>query len=878
MEAVQRQELHLRDYLRLIRKRYRLILACVVLTTALAVVYSLMTPNLYQARATVQVQGQSGYVIRATPTFDESGVNLTPNSLTELIGSQSYQELASSVMNLAEGYDLDLTARRSQDDMVGLFEEDLMKKGLPIYFARLALQASRNPRGKLKGIGVGVATQAEEALRKNPAPSDSSIESTLSSVEKDEVIKQAGALADLARRFNVDLFRLSADEIEPHAIRIMNDSRIRGLPNNPLRGRRWEQLPPLERSAAVQAAYREIPKRKPDEIDKKLKAEKYATRELKDTGMLTISFDSLDKFRAMNGADAMVCVIIWKNQYSRKEAAQRIRQVAEYALYGEDGSGGVKARLDRVNQELRNFKIDKKMPDLEAVRTSRASQFYKLQNEYQSVNAGIDATKQQIAAYQAELKQIPRTIESPTVSDNPTVAALEGELISAKAELQSEQAQFTDEHPRVLAQLSKVSRLENEIKAAGARQPKSAQVNESPNPMYGEFYENLKKAETDLVIMEHRKGTLYNQLKQAQALVAQLPNTEYQVSDIIGNQETLGAYMQQLGGKYLEAQLNEATKTSPARVVDLALEPGKKIKPRRTVNVILALMLGLFMGLVSSVLAESMDSRLRTREEVERALPSIPVLTAIPTFTGDHPLVVTGPSHPVVTEAYRRLRSSIRFVGVERPLRSIVVTSPSFGEGKSTVAANLAAAFAQSGQTVILVDADLRKPVQHQIMGVDNLTGLTTLLLGDDPIGAVLKPTEVTGLSILPSGPVPPNPTELLDSAAMRQLMVDLCEHADIVIFDTAPVSVVTDASILGSLADGVVLVAGGGITSRDTLMNAKEILDQARVRLLGAVLNRADLSNEEGGYRLYERYSDKGGPMNGHRKTELPGKTKALK
>ncbi|MBW3625346.1 MAG: hypothetical protein KY468_18270, partial [Armatimonadetes bacterium] len=638
MEPVKQQELHLRDYLRLIRKRHRLILACVVLVTAMAIVFSLMSPNVYQGRATLQVQGQSRFVISASQPFDEGGGTLTPESIGQLVNSPSYRELTDSILLLTEGYGMDLTARRSQDEMVSLFEEDLMKKGLPLYFGRLALQASGGNRRKLNGIDLPFATvSADESLAANDG---ASLARRLSSVEKDEAIKQAGALAKLARRLKIDLYSLNADEIEPKAIEIMNSSLIRELPNSTLRGRRWEALPLIERGAAVQAAYRELPKHDPDELDKKEMQESYSTRELLDTGMLSVAFDSLDRIRAMNGVDAMVCVIIWKNQYARKEAAQRIRQVAEDAIYGADGKGGVQGKLVQVNDQLRNFKKARKLPDMEGVRKNRSEQFARLQKEYQTVIGEIASVQQQVRSLNRDLATIPRTVSSPTQQENPIVGGIKEELVKAQAELQAERATFTDAHPAVQSQLSKVARLENEWKAEQARQPRNEQVNESPNPLYGQFYESLSKAQAELVGMEERKKVLATQLEAANVQLASIPDEDFKVSDLIGTQSTLGSSMETLRERYLEAQLNEATKTSMAKVVDLALEPGKKIKPKRTMNVILAVMLGLFLGLASAVLAETMDNRLRTREEVERALPGIPVLSAIPTFTADHPLVV----------------------------------------------------------------------------------------------------------------------------------------------------------------------------------------------------------------------------------------------
>jgi capsular exopolysaccharide synthesis family protein len=874
LEPVQhQQELHLRDYLRLIRKRYRLILGCVGTVAAVAAAYSLLTPNVYQSKATVKVEGQTGYVIRATPSQDEGG-NLTPTTLSELIRSQSYDELARGTLLLTEGYNIDLTARRSQDEMVSLFEEDLMKKGLPAYFGRLVLKNSRGPQGKINGIGVSLVGEVQDAESSGREDGNSLVR-RLSSVEKDEVIKQAGALAALARRFHINLFNLSEDQVGPKAAEIMNSSLIRDLPSKPLRGQRWENLPALERGAVVQVAYRELAKKKPDAADKRAKKEKFSSREIKDTGMLDLTFDSLDKYRATDGVDAMVCTVIWKNQYARKEAAQRIRQVTEYALMGGDGRGGVLAQLNRVNREIRNFKNSHHIPDIDAAKSGRSSQVSRLLADYQNTDASIAGLRQQVQNLSAELARIPRTVTSPTESENPTLGRITTELVSAKGELQSLQALYTDEEPRVQAQLNKISRLQHELEAEQAKQPKSAEVNQTPNPLYGEFYQMYSKARTELIGLQQRKRKMEPLLRQAQAVLSQVPNTEYEASGIVGSQTTLTSIATVLNARYLEAQLNEATKTPGARVVDLALEPGKKVKPKRTTNVILGVMLGFLLGLGASVLAESMDTRLRTREEVERALAGVPVLTAIPTFTADHPLVVHEQMRSPVTEAFRRLRSAIRFLGVERPLRTLVVTSPGFGEGKSTVAANLAASFAQSGHSVILVDGDLRKPVQLEIMGVDNRTGLTTLLLGDDSLATLLKPTEVDGLRVLPSGPVPPNPTELLDSAAMRALMDELGEHADVVIFDSSPASIVTDASILGSLADGVLLVAGGGITSRDSLADAGESLKQARARTLGVVLNRADMSDEDGGYHLYERYSANGSGANGHKKSERRSKVK---
>jgi capsular exopolysaccharide synthesis family protein len=360
-----------------------------------------------------------------------------------------------------------------------------------------------------------------------------------------------------------------------------------------------------------------------------------------------------------------------------------------------------------------------------------------------------------------------------------------------------------------------------------------------------------------------------------QAKVDALPDAQYEITGVLQNQKVLQENLGQLAEKSIEAQFMEATRISNAKIVELAMEPGKKIKPRRTVNLIFGVMLGLFLGLAGSVFAETMDTRIHTREELERSLPESPVLAAIPAFTGDHPLVVHREAQSSIAEAFRTLRSSVRFLGLDRPLRSIVVTSPGFGEGKSLIAANLAAAMAQSGQRVILVDADLRKPSQHEILAVDNAVGLSNLLVDEASLEKSLKPTALDGLTVLPSGPVPPNPAELLDSAAMRRLAEALSDHADVVIYDTPPVAVVTDAAILGSLSEGAILVVGAGQTSQDGLARANKALKQARVRLLGLTLNRAAAPKSDTYAASYDPFSGNSASANGHRKSEKREKAK---
>lgn len=201
-------------------------------------------------------------------------------------------------------------------------------------------------------------------------------------------------------------------------------------------------------------------------------------------------------------------------------------------------------------------------------------------------------------------------------------------------------------------------------------------------------------------------------------------------------------------------------------------------------------------------------------------------------------------------EAYRTLRTNLQFAALDRPLRTLLITSAGPGEGKTTVAANLGVALAQSGKKVVVVGGDLRKPTLHQAFGLRNAAGLTSVLTGNVTWQDALQPSGVEGLSILPSGPIPPNPAELLASARMQEVLSEISAGCDMVIIDAPPVLAVTDAGVLSRLSDGVLLVVSVGITPRDVAKAAKEQLVQVGARILGLVVNR--LSGESGYYYYY--------------------------
>jgi capsular exopolysaccharide synthesis family protein len=210
-------------------------------------------------------------------------------------------------------------------------------------------------------------------------------------------------------------------------------------------------------------------------------------------------------------------------------------------------------------------------------------------------------------------------------------------------------------------------------------------------------------------------------------------------------------------------------------------------------------------------------------------------------------------SHPKlpISEQYRSIRTNIQFSSVDKKIKSIIVTSPEPSDGKSTTAANLAIVLAQQGKHVLLVDTDLRKPSVHYTFNVSNMEGLTSVLTKRITLYEGITKTKIPHLDILTSGPIPPNPSELLDSKAMETMIEELKNRFDYIVFDTPPVLAVTDPQIMASKCDGIVMVVASGKTKKDRALKAKELLEKAQSQFLGVVVNGVESTNNE----YYSKY-----------------------
>lgn len=352
----------------------------------------------------------------------------------------------------------------------------------------------------------------------------------------------------------------------------------------------------------------------------------------------------------------------------------------------------------------------------------------------------------------------------------------------------------------------------------------------------------------------------------------QEPNLRAQQDALIEQQTVFKQKLDQL-------QVEQALKSGGAQLVTRAEVPTIPVEPRPVRTGVLALALGLVLGTGLAFLFDYLDDSIKRKEDVERVLPDLPVLGLVPAVATwkerEKPFVISKKEPTsAAAEAYRSLRTSVQFVGLDRPLKTLQVTSPSASEGKTTTLANLAVALARAGQRVVVIDCDLRRPRIHDFFGARSYPGFTSVLLGDVSLSNAIQ--TVPGedrLVLLPSGPIPPNPSELLGGRRTVELLTALQGESDIVLIDSPPVLPVTDAAVLAGRIDATLLVATAGTTTQKALSRAVEVLRQVDAPLIGVVLN--GVTDDEGyGYSYQYRYY-RPEPTNGRRQSRTATGTK---
>ncbi len=391
-----------------------------------------------------------------------------------------------------------------------------------------------------------------------------------------------------------------------------------------------------------------------------------------------------------------------------------------------------------------------------------------------------------------------------------------------------------------------------------------------------------------LQLAKEQKAKLQTAVNDAQAAAVRLSDKGADYLALSQQAVRIDKLLDTLDTQIKSVDPNEDVGALTVSVLESAKPSGSPIRPQKSQAMGMALVVGLMAGLGGALLRDLSDHRLRSAEEIGSVL-GLPILGAVPHMLGKHLPADRGLETHVrprsdVAEAYRTVRTAIYFGLAEQQVaRTLLVTSPSPGDGKSTSAANLAVAMAQAGRRVLLVDADCRRPVQHKLFKLDASSGLCDVLIGRTTIEEAVRPTMVERLSVLPCGPLPPNPAELLDSQAFLNLLGRVSALYDQVVIDSPPVVPVTDARILSASCDATVLVLRAEKSTRRLAEYARDGLASVGANMLGVIVNDVPRGKDGYGYYYYG-YGTYGGysakpqdaavhaETNGHAKPALAG------
>ncbi|MBN2587219.1 MAG: polysaccharide biosynthesis tyrosine autokinase [Candidatus Fermentibacteraceae bacterium] len=445
-------------------------------------------------------------------------------------------------------------------------------------------------------------------------------------------------------------------------------------------------------------------------------------------------------------------------------------------------------------------------------------------------------------------------------TNSALISQLENDIATLESTRASLVSRGTGEEENVIQDLDSQISARREALARALREVAYSRYPYSPAQSLQNIVSEMAGIEAELRAERIRESVLRSIIVDLEDSISVLPELELRLARLERNWTVSEDIYLLLRTKYEEVRIAEAGQIGNVTIVDTAL-PGGMIKPNRRRNLILGIFAGLAAGVGFIFLKEQLDSSVKNPEDIEHL--DIPVVGVIPrvsrsdvlTGEGRQGLIMMTAPRQAASEAYRDLRTSLRFSATDGDMRSILVTSAGPREGKSTTVGNLAVAFAQTGSSVLIVDTDMRRPVMHKIFNVPREPGFSEAMAGLNPVEETIKATGVENLSVLTCGYIPHNPSELLGSGRFREFLARLEEEFDIVILDSPPVAVVTDPIVISPEVDATLMVAGVKKIDRKVLKSAWDKLKRGTGRCVGAVLNGFDPANV---YTSYSYYSYK--------------------
>jgi len=545
----------------------------------------------------------------------------------------------------------------------------------------------------------------------------------------------------------------------------------------------------------------------------------------KKTNIIKVSYNSTDPVLARDVVNTLVQAYLDQTiSFKTEEASRTVKFV-------EDQLKGTRDELDQSEKNLQAYKSASGVVKLD----TEAEELIKKLSEIEKDRAAVVLQRKQVEFALNALQEARRKgqIYTPAAfKDDPLISSMATRLTELEVQRRGLVSDDTESHPQVKALRVQIDQIQRKLQAT-----------------YETSRLNLTKQET----------SIQQQLLEYEARMRTLPAAERDLARLLRLSKVNADIYMFLLQKHEEARIVKASTISNINVVDPAITPDSPIKPQKRKNLMLGLLVGLMFGVGAAFFLDYLDDTIKDEEEAKRALgwPLLAMIPAIDNESGSggaaertSRLVVMHKPKSSVSEAFRGLRTAIHFSSFKHDSKVLMITSSFPGEGKTTIAANLALTFAQAGNRVVMVDCDLRRPSLNSVFEHSRTPGVTEVLAGDVSWKVAMHTTDIDNISLLSAGTIPPNPAELLCSDSMRGLLDELRANYDIVIIDAPPVIPVTDAPLLTALTDLVVVVVESGRIPLKAAQRMKELLQSVQAPVAGFVLNdRTSLYSDSYGY-----------------------------
>jgi len=587
----------------------------------------------------------------------------------------------------------------------------------------------------------------------------------------------------------------------------------------------------------------------------------------RNTNMLNVSMSAVDA----DEATLLVNTLI--GNYQQRDIEMVAGEIINLRAFLEEQVAKVNADLSQAEEKLQTFQEQEQIYGLDQNAALILKELTAVETEYFKLLAAENIARERRKYFQEQLTREEQTLAANLLNSiNTRVAALRSEIATTEADMVRNASLYGEDHEMVRSGRAKIAKLKEQLASQTRDLISRGMAVSDPLKFRQSVVDTLLSFEGTIASLRFRSAEYKKLVAQYSAQLNRLPAKSLQYARLERDRTVLAETYLLMRQKLEEAKITQASQMGQVRIIDPAIIPEGRSKPNSKLNVLIGLVLGVGLGIALASFREYLDNTVKTVEDIEKVHQNVlGIIPALHEDTKDKKKKVTSipwqrevqtlkrriitkedPRSPI-SEAYRSLRTSILYSSPDNSLKSIIISSAGPGEGKTTTTANLAITFANMGKQTLLIDADLRRPVLHHVFGVDKSPGLTDYLSGlTTDFNALVNTTEIKNLFLCTSGINPPNPSELLGSKKMSQLIETLEQDWDIILLDSPPMVAVTDATIISREIDAMILVVHSGKTDKHSFERTVNSLKTIKVPLVGVVLNSVTSKNSYGSYYYY--------------------------